>query len=362
MLFTATAGTGPDTTFAVLAGLAFQRVAAAALAAKSSDQDRLSLYDLSVIKHQLDLGLHDPDFSYDALVAFFSAAKIVFDIDSADPGAAVSGTFFPMIPALTLTDTLTDGNGTQQHFVAVNYASDPRFMVDQGYESIVDRYFRAFAVSSESTVEQQAAGPVSSGTVRDDDVVVAPESMAQYVFRDYFLMVTQSMVDAAIDYLTPTPIRCPRTARKASRPSLPPCLRPTTPTTKTRPRRRSHRPTSPRKTSSTRRRSARPTITGAFYQANNQESLADIAGAFRRRRHGPRGDDQPRLRHRERRRPNMINAGVQVALGDITYTVPRSAAASAWSLCCSRSRRPPSRTIPATAAWTSRCRCPPARP
>jgi LysM repeat protein len=318
MLFTATAGEGPDTAFATLAGLAFQRVAAALLAQKPAEKDRISLFDLSVIKHQLELGLHDPDFSYDALVAFFIAAGIVFDIDSAAQSGSVSGTFFPMIPALTLTDTLTDGSGATQNFVSVNYATDPRFMVDQSYESIIDVYFRAFQVTSETLVEAQASGlpPV------EPPPPTPPESMAQYVFRDYFLMVTRSMVDSAIAYLEAYSYRVPG----ASAQSLADIA--TAMSAQDDPHDENPTALSIASANLTLPDILDPAgvaatdIAGAFYQANNGESLDDIAGRFGVSATGLATMTNPDFGLANAAAPNMVKPGVKIDLGDIVYTAP----------------------------------------
>ncbi|MFN3387345.1 MAG: LysM peptidoglycan-binding domain-containing protein [Allosphingosinicella sp.] len=317
MLFTATAGDGPDTAFATLAGLAFQRVAAALLAQKPSETDRISLFDLSVIKHQLELGLHDPDFSYDALVAFFVAARIVFDIDSTAQNGSVSGTFFPMIPALTLADRLTDGSGTEQQFVSVNYETDPRFMVDQDYESIVDAYFRAFQVTSETKVEAQAAGapPVVPPPT-------PPESMARYVFRDYFLMVTRAVVDSAIAWLEAYAYCVPDGAAQSLAAIAAAMSAQDDP--------HDENPTAlsiasanltvadildPAGVDAT-------DIAGAFYQANSGESLDDIAGRFGVTATDLAAMTNPDFGLANAAAPNMVRPGVRIDLGDIVYTAP----------------------------------------
>ncbi|WP_117190400.1 LysM peptidoglycan-binding domain-containing protein [Rhizobium terrae] len=316
MLYTATAGSGPDTVFAQLASLCFQRVVAAQLATKPDENDRVSLYDLSVIKHQLDLGLHDPDFAYDALVAFFVAAGIVFDISGEPQNGAVTATFFPMIPALTLTDTLTDGAGGQQHFVSVNYATDPRLMVDETYEGIVDSYFRAFQAGSENLVEQLAAGISPEAAPRAGTT----ESMAQYVFRDYFLMITQSMVQSAIDYLDAYPYVVPQGAAQ-SLTAIASAM-----SAQNDPHDENPAPLSialANVTATDILDAAGTTATGiagAFYQANNGESLNDIAGRFSVSATALAAMVNPDFGVANAAGPNMINPGIQIDLGDIVYT------------------------------------------
>jgi hypothetical protein len=319
MLFTASAGGGPDSNFAMLAGLAFKRVAAARLAQKTSERDRLSLFDLSVIKHQLDLGLHDPDFAYDALVTFFRSAGIVFEIDDSAQTAAVSGTFFPMIPALTLKDTLTDGAGAVQHFVDIDYRTDARFMVDQSYESLVDLYFQAFQVSSGTSVEREAA---DGGPDAPPAPATGSESMAQYVFRDYFLMITQSMVDSAIAYLDSYPHIVAGTAAQSLNSIAAAMAAPNDPD--------DENPTALSIASANVTSSAildpaaiaAADIAGAFYQANSGESLDHIAARF-----GVTALDlaemvNPDFKIENAAVANMINPGIRIDLGDIVYTVP----------------------------------------
>ncbi len=318
-LFTADAsGSGKDAEFAKLADLLFQRVVEARLAQKTAQQDRVSLYDLEVIHLQLLQGLQDPDFSYTSLTDFFTTNNIVFSIDVSDQTSSVSGTFFPMIPALTMKDWLTPNGGTRQNFISIDFANDTRFLVDQTYEEMVDTYFQLFKVNSESSIEKEygasePGGGTSGGTTT--------ESMAKYLFRDYFLMVTRSMVDSAVTYLeaypytntatTPVSLETIATAMSAAGD-----LNDEKPTPLT---------IATANQSATDNLDAtevsKMEITGVYYQANSGETLTDIAVTrFKVDVAGLVNCMNANLGVSNAAGQNMININVQITLGDITYT------------------------------------------
>lgn len=322
-LFTADAtGNGKDTEFAKLANLLFQRVVEARLAQKTAQKDRVSLYDLEVIHLQLLRGLQDPDFSYESLTGFFTDNHIVFSIDTGHQDSPVSGTFFPIIPALTMKDWLTPEGGDRQNIISVDFADDARFMVDQTYEEMVDTYFRVFRVNSESFLEKESrAGGQGGGTGGE----TTTESMAQYLFRDYFLMVTRSMVDSAVTYLeaypytntAATPVSLEAIASEMSAIGD---LHDENPTPLT---------------IGTANQSAEDIldaaevsgteITGVYYQADSGETLTDIAETrFNVDIAGLVNCMNVHLGVANAAGQNMINVNVQITLGDITYTTTDS--------------------------------------
>lgn len=216
MLVSANTDADTDPIFQQIVNLMLQRVVNARLQDKPpAQQSKVSLYDLSVIHHQLAAGLHDSQFSYTALTNYFTAQNIRFVIapglGSHAADTVLYGTVFPMIPALTLTDEQTDsGGGNPVNYVSVNYATDSRFMVDDTYEIVVNEYFNTFSVQSQSTLEESTQ-PVPPEP-NDEPQDASPESMAQFIFRDYFLMITRSIVETAIGYMESFPYTTGATA------------------------------------------------------------------------------------------------------------------------------------------------------
>lgn len=133
----------------------------------------------------------DQYFGYTNLSAFF-ASNITFQINARPTsGNPVSAAFFPMIPALALSTPNYNFNFGQE------------LEVSPEYENTVKQYFQDLAVDYANSVERNPDGepqgsPVSGGAQAADD---NKETMATFVFRRYFLMLTQSVVQSAIDFL-----------------------------------------------------------------------------------------------------------------------------------------------------------------
>ena len=133
----------------------------------------------------------DQYFGYSNLSAFFTNSNITFQLNARPTsGDPVSAAFFPMIPSLALSTP--------------NYSFDfgQELKVSSEYEDAVKRYFQDLAVDYANSVERNPDGepqesPVRAGAEPDD----ANETMATFVFRRYFLMLAQSVVQSAIDFL-----------------------------------------------------------------------------------------------------------------------------------------------------------------
>lgn len=133
----------------------------------------------------------DQYFGYTDLSAFFTNSNITFQIDARPTsGDPVSAAFFPMIPALALSTP--------------NYTFDfgQKLLVTPEYEDAIKRYFQDLAVDYANSVERNPDGePEKSPVQAGAEPGVANETMATFVFRRYFLMLTQSVVQSAIDFL-----------------------------------------------------------------------------------------------------------------------------------------------------------------
>ena len=133
----------------------------------------------------------DQYFGYDNLSAFFTNSNITFQIDARPTsGDPVSAAFFPMIPALALATP--------------NYSFDfgQEIEVSPDYENVVKQYFQDLAVDYANSVERNPDGePDDSSLPAAGEPNGPKETMATFVFRRYFLMLTQSVVQSAIDFL-----------------------------------------------------------------------------------------------------------------------------------------------------------------
>jgi LysM repeat protein len=128
----------------------------------------------------------DTWFSYENLSSFLSA-NVAFQI-AARPtsGSVVSGAFFPMIPDLTLS--------TPNY--SVNFSGPP--LVGPAYEKVIGEYFEDLAVKYANSVERNPIGE----TIETLASAPGPDrSLATWVFRRYFLKLSQGGVQAAIDFL-----------------------------------------------------------------------------------------------------------------------------------------------------------------
>jgi len=133
----------------------------------------------------------DQYFGYTNLSDFFTNSNITFQIDARPTsGDPVSAAFFPMIPALALTTP--------------NYSFDfgQEIEVSPDYENVVKQYFQDLAVDYANSVERNPEGePEESPLPAAGEPNGPKETMATFVFRRYFLMLTQSVVQSAIDFL-----------------------------------------------------------------------------------------------------------------------------------------------------------------
>ena len=143
---------------------------------------------------QLDLlrqQLSDPDtvaavFDYGNLTQFL-AANFTFDLAAADTDTPTSGALFPMVPALSLTDSI----GT-----SVNFGSHT--VVDDNYVAKIRAYFTLLQL-------QFAAANAGQPVQAEEDVQDSSVSMATLLFTQYFQMLLANGVKAAVDYLASFP-------------------------------------------------------------------------------------------------------------------------------------------------------------
>ncbi|HET6210066.1 MAG TPA: hypothetical protein VFD94_06770, partial [Jatrophihabitans sp.] len=144
-----------------------------------------------ITAEQLDLlrqQLSDPAtvaaaFDYDTLTGFL-AANFTFDVAAADTDTPTSGALFPMVPALSLTDSI----GT-----SVDFGSHTE--VDQSYVAKIRAYFTLLQL-------QFAAANAGQPVQAEAD---QPISMATLLFTQYFQMLLTNGVKAATDYLASYP-------------------------------------------------------------------------------------------------------------------------------------------------------------
>jgi LysM repeat protein len=153
--------------------------------------------DLEDIARQLlDEEIVSEYFSYPIILDFCSQ-NFIFKIvprapDGSDP--SMSGTFFPIIPEMTLAAA-----GADSDLLTVSF--DTFKQVDSNYAAKINKYFALLAAKYSNAVEQNPEGQTqTSDTVQaatTDDV----DSMAQYIFRVYFLMLTRTVVESSQELL-----------------------------------------------------------------------------------------------------------------------------------------------------------------
>ncbi|GIQ68066.1 LysM peptidoglycan-binding domain-containing protein [Xylanibacillus composti] len=199
--------TGGDSAFCRLVEGMLRRAIDARLASvgeASAADAYVSLYDLQVIYQHLLAGLADESFTYASLTEYFKDHMIfkVMPAQATEEGEAPSGTLLPMIPALTLESS--DGQ------VKIDYGTDSRLMIGKSYEQELERYFQTFAAAYQNRLEQEHEDNPKAWRqqTRQHKELAAEgtregtkESISAFLFRDYFLMVTKSAVQAAIDRL-----------------------------------------------------------------------------------------------------------------------------------------------------------------
>jgi hypothetical protein len=153
-------------------------------------QGVVSAAQLAALAEQLDQGATaDGAFAYASLSSFLARnlelrLRVVLEV----PDKPVGGTAFPMPPPIRWVTNDPD------------HANDRDFLtyqlVDTAYEQRVIEYFRRL---------DPRPTPPAAAPARSTPPVV--ESMATFVFRDYFLMVAKAAVRAALDVTTAFPYR-----------------------------------------------------------------------------------------------------------------------------------------------------------
>lgn len=323
MLLTANTDADPnrDPIFQRIGDLMFRRIVDARLQEKPpAERGRVSLYDLAVIHTQLAAGLLDPNFSYEALQQYFTSNNIRFVIQAglseSQQGSTLHGTLLPMIPALTLTDSQSSDTGKPIQRVAVNYTSDSRFMVDAEYEQMVNEYFASFKVNGQSALEQSTQPQFTKPPRRAG----ATESMACFIFRDYFLMVTRSMVDNAITYMESYPCAVGASpeslAEIAARMAAEFDVFDEDPTPLT----IAYANQSTTGILQTFTQQDAPAIANVLYQARQGDCLQAVAAMFNTTAALLVDQADPKTEVPNSEAPYMLTVGAKILLGDITYT------------------------------------------
>lgn len=147
--------------------------------------DQVSILDLYELEDELQAGGSlESSLTYERLREF-CANHLVFQITPVTEPTSVptSITFFPMLPDLTLSNAGANADGLNVNFAAFN-------VVDEQYYAKVDDYFRH--------LRARYADGVVSDTPEVSGVSLAGESMAQAIFQNYFLLLSKTVVDAAI--------------------------------------------------------------------------------------------------------------------------------------------------------------------
>ncbi|MFT5969785.1 MAG: LysM repeat protein [Flavobacteriales bacterium] len=106
---------------------------------------------------------------------------------TANGPSETSGTIFPMIPELSM--------GTPDISPAISFLDNTS--ADDAYEQAITAYFNQLSIDATANV---AVNPLSqqNGTSPPIDT----ESVAQFVFRDYFMMIAKSAIQEGIDLMT----------------------------------------------------------------------------------------------------------------------------------------------------------------
>lgn len=143
---------------------------------------------------QLRRQLQDADtvaaaFDYATLTSFL-AANVTFDVTPAGDQPATGVALFPMIPAITLTDT----SGADVDFATFT-------PVGADYVRAVRRYF------AELEVQFQSSGGDTGAARAEASASGGVPSMASVVFGQYFNMLMSTAVKAAIDTLAAYPVQ-----------------------------------------------------------------------------------------------------------------------------------------------------------
>lgn len=133
---------------------------------------------------QLYADLQEPDaeegLTYDTLTGFL-AANFQVAITAPATGTDAASSIFPIIPDLALDGVLLTTNN----------------QVGDAYRAWLNAYYAQMGVDYEAGKAQTSAG--TPPTAKEGEL--PPESLATVVFRDYFLMLARTSVQAAIDVL-----------------------------------------------------------------------------------------------------------------------------------------------------------------
>ena len=159
----------------------------------------VTLTELEALFNKLtESSFEDEHFNYKNLTGFIDknfSIQLETRVDGKQ--SDLSGTVFPMLPALTMT-----ANGS-----SVDFGTEP--MVTEAYRKQIEAYLNALQVQYEDEVEkhydqkqiQKEALITGNGDLTTESTPPQDSSMATLLFQHYFVMLARAAVQAAIDFL-----------------------------------------------------------------------------------------------------------------------------------------------------------------
>lgn len=186
------AGTASDTSFEILSKQIFRWVLAAfhngAVSAAEIDQIAVSQVRLQVMFDYLNNPDNADPLPVEAIDAFMNSQvkmRVSHPSEKGDANAA----YFPIAPKLGIS---LPAFGQQP---ALNYSFDAYNALSGSYVHDLRAYFDELAVKMQE--EQRSARLLMS----EDVVLNHPESLATFIYADYFLMIARQMIQNALDAL-----------------------------------------------------------------------------------------------------------------------------------------------------------------
>jgi LysM repeat protein len=138
-------------------------------------------------------------FSYENLSSFLTASlnlEILNCPSGTTPPSPTSGTFFAMVPGITVAVTVGTANPVTRDYTVVSPAS-PK------YATNLAAYFAQLATrySASMAADPMASPAAESVVLEDKDSPTTDPSMAELVFGEYFALLTQAALQASVDLM-----------------------------------------------------------------------------------------------------------------------------------------------------------------